>query len=49
MLERDQAHLLARIQDIMEGVHDGQRQFRIGFQFTGVLDPEGTIGPLPTK
>jgi hypothetical protein len=48
-LDHQPAHLLARIKDIAEGSYFGQLQFRIGFQFTAVLDSDGSLGPMPTR
>jgi hypothetical protein len=49
MLEREPTNLLARVKDIAEGSYFGQLQFRIGFQFTAVLGPDGSLGPMPAK
>ena len=49
MLQHEPANLLARVKDIAEGVYCGQRQFRIGFQFTAILEHDGTFGSMPAK
>jgi hypothetical protein len=38
-------HLLARIKNIVEKAYEGQHQFRVGFQFTAVFEPDGSFKP----
>jgi hypothetical protein len=40
-------HLLARIKNIVEGAYEGRHQFRVGYQFTAILAPDGALGSMP--